>query len=104
MMILVHQDLMLNFLRPTEDGLKCFTRRGSRFRKNPLHQAFLRISEAITAHPAYVPGTLGNAQNLIIAGNLSTSTNEDRYEETSLDRFFLPFYLILRTLLHTLYN
>jgi hypothetical protein len=79
----VYNDLASDFLKPTEDDLKEFSVRRGQFRKNPFHYAFIRIAEAMTTRPAHVPGTLGHARNPSTASDLSTSSNEDRHEETS---------------------
>ena len=45
-------DLASDFLKPTEDNLKEFALKRSHFRRNPFHEAFLRISEAMTTRAA----------------------------------------------------
>ena len=85
--ILVYDDLISDLLKPTEDDLKEFSVKRSQSRKNPFHQGFLRISEAMMTRPAYVPGTLGQARNPSTSSDLSTSSNEDKDEETSRQIF-----------------
>lgn len=79
----VYSDLAQDFLVPTEDDLKEFSVRRGRFRKNPFHVAFVRLAQAMATRPAYVPGTSGHARNPSTGSDLSSSSNEDKPEETS---------------------
>lgn len=56
--LLVSLDLASDFLKPTEDDLKEFAVKRSQFRRNAFHQAFLRISEAMTSRAAHVLGLI----------------------------------------------
>ena len=87
MSIGVYKELAPEFLKASEDDLKEFSLRRSQFRKNPFHQAFLRIAEAAATRPAHVPGTWGHAREPSTASDLSTSSNEDKDEETSRQIF-----------------
>jgi hypothetical protein len=79
----VYSDLASDFLEPTEDDLKEFSMRRGQFRKNPFHHTFLRIAEAMTTRPAHIPETLGYQQDPSPKGDISTSSNDDKDEDTS---------------------
>jgi hypothetical protein len=60
--LLVYMDLASDFLKPTEDDLQEFGVERSQFQRNPFHQAFLRISEAMMTRAAHVLGLIARSK------------------------------------------
>jgi hypothetical protein len=78
----VYQNLVKEFTAPSEDDLKEYMIKHSKFRKNVFSQAFLHISEAMVTRSAYIRGTISHARNPSTTSDLSTSSNENADEET----------------------
>jgi hypothetical protein len=84
----IYNNLVSDFSQLIENDLKEFSVKRSQFRRNFFHQIFLRISKAMTTRPAYVLETLEHARNPSIVSDFSTSSNEDKNEETSKQILF----------------
>jgi hypothetical protein len=75
--------LRKELLAPSEDDLKEFNQHRHEYRTNQFRALFSRVAAAMATRPAHVVGTMGHARNPSTASDLSSSSQEDKAEETS---------------------
>lgn len=54
-----------------------------KYRLNPFRACFSRIAAAMATRPAYIEGTSSHARHLSTGSDLSSSSQEDKPEESS---------------------
>jgi hypothetical protein len=66
-----------------DDHLREWTVRQKRYNKNPFHGCFSHLAEAMATRPAHVVDTIGYDRSPSPDSDLSTSSQEDKPEQTS---------------------